>query len=149
MNESINSWPRATEKRLLLTSNWRKRRFPLSARYCHLIRRGEVYWCNFGERRGREQSGARPALVIQNDRGNESSDTTIVATLTSRMFTRSYPMHVEVDGDETGLSGRSTVLLEQILTVDVGRLGRRTGMLGPLAMERVDEALRYSLGLIL
>jgi len=65
------------------------------------------------------------------------------------MFTRSYPMHVEVDGDETGLSGRSTVLLEQILTVDVGRLGRRTGMLGPLAMERVDEALRYSLGLIL
>lgn len=56
-------------------------------------------------------------------------------------------MHVPVGPDETGLSGRSTVLLEQIQTVGTGRLGRRTGMLGPLSMERVDAALRYSLGL--
>ncbi len=72
-----------------------------------------------------------------------------MATLTSREFSRSYPMHVEVDEEETGLSGSSSVLLEQIQTVDIGRLGRRTGMLGPIAMERVDEALRYSLGLIM
>ena len=57
-------------------------------------------------------------------------------------------MHVQVGPEETGLSGRSTVLLEQIQTVDVARLGQRTGMLGLLAMERVDDALRYSLGLI-
>jgi mRNA interferase MazF len=56
-------------------------------------------------------------------------------------------MHVQVDSDETGLSGGSTVLLEQIQTVDIGRLGRRTGMLGPTTMERVDEAIRHSLGL--
>jgi mRNA-degrading endonuclease toxin of MazEF toxin-antitoxin module len=58
-------------------------------------------------------------------------------------------MHVETSDKETGLSGRSTVLLEQIQTVDVGRLGQRTGMLSPGAMELVDEALHYSLGLVI
>jgi mRNA interferase MazF len=57
-------------------------------------------------------------------------------------------MHVEVGPDETGLADRSTILLEQIQTVDIGRLGRRTGMLSPLAMEQVDAALHYSLGLL-
>jgi mRNA-degrading endonuclease toxin of MazEF toxin-antitoxin module len=57
-------------------------------------------------------------------------------------------MHVVVDEAETGLPGRSTVLLEQIQTVDIGRLGTRTGMLSMAAMERVDEALHYSLGLV-
>jgi len=56
-------------------------------------------------------------------------------------------MHVEVGAEETGLRGSSIVLLEQIQTVDIGRLGRRTGFLGSPTMEEVDAAIRYSLGL--
>ena len=61
---------------------------------------------------------------------------------------RAYPMHVVVGSGETGLDGRSTILLEQIQTVAVERLGRRVGQLSPQAMQEVDRALHYSLGLM-
>ena len=111
-----------------------------------MIRRGEIYYLNFGPARGSEQAGRRPALVIQNDIGNEFASTTIVAALTSRRRD-AYPFHVHVSAKESGLSGGSTVLLEQILTVTQERLGRRIGWLSLDRMAEVDEALRYSLGL--
>lgn len=54
------------------------------------IRRGEIYWVNWNPGRGSEQSGLRPALVIQNDIGNKFSPTTIVAALTTAVE-KSYP----------------------------------------------------------
>lgn len=107
-----------------------------------------MYWTNFGTRRGREQSGPRPALIIQNDLGNEASETTIVAQMTSRVPARDYPFHVVVASEETGLEGHSTVLLEQIQTVSTSRLGRRAGSLSPETMGEIDRALHHSLGLI-
>jgi mRNA interferase MazF len=46
-------------------------------------RRGEVWLVDFSPSRGSEQRGLRPALVIQNDVGNEYAATTIVAAITS------------------------------------------------------------------
>jgi mRNA-degrading endonuclease toxin of MazEF toxin-antitoxin module len=57
-------------------------------------------------------------------------------------------MHVVVGSDETGLDGRSTVLTEQIQTVDQSRLGSRTGMLLSPTMHEVDRAIHFSLGLM-
>jgi mRNA interferase MazF len=113
-----------------------------------MIYRGEVYWLASRGTHGREQSGRRPAVVIQNDRGNESSESTIVALMTSRVPSRPYPMHVVVASDETGLDGDSTVLLEQLQTVDVRRLRQRVGMLSPGSMEQIDRAIHRSLGII-
>ena len=113
-----------------------------------MIRRGEVYWLPIRGARGHEQEGLRPAVVIQNDRGNDSAESTIVALMTSRVPQRIYPMHVVVGPDETGIEGQSTILLEQIQTVDVSRLRQRTGMLRPQTMEQVDRALHRSLGII-
>ncbi|MGZ3625202.1 MAG: type II toxin-antitoxin system PemK/MazF family toxin, partial [Ktedonobacteraceae bacterium] len=36
-------------------------------------RRGEIWDVNWSPGRGAEQKGTRPALIIQNDRGNTSS----------------------------------------------------------------------------
>ncbi len=113
-----------------------------------MIKRGEIYWLSSGAARGREQAGRRPALIIQNDRGNESSNTTIGALMTSRVSPRLYPMHVVVSAGESGLGQRSTILLEQIQTVDVQRLGQRIGLLDPTTMEEVDKALHRSLGIM-
>ena len=46
-------------------------------------RRGEVYWVDWPEGRGSEQRGRRPALVVQNNRGNRSSPTTVLAAISS------------------------------------------------------------------
>jgi len=45
--------------------------------------RGEVWLVNWNPARGSEQAGKRPALVIQNDIGNEKAPTIIVAAISS------------------------------------------------------------------
>lgn len=111
-----------------------------------MIRRGEVYLVNFPEGRGGEQRGSRPALIIQNDTGNEFSETVIVASMSSRLT--DYDFHVRVSREDSGLDRDSTVMLEQVRTISQGRLGRLIGHLPPHVMAGVDRALHLSLGLL-
>jgi len=46
-------------------------------------KRGEIWLVNWNPPRGSEQVGKRPAVIIQNDIGNEKSPTTIVAAISS------------------------------------------------------------------
>lgn len=111
-----------------------------------MVRRGEIYWVDFGVGLGSEQSGVRPALVVQNDAGNANSSTTIVAMITSRGMRKPYPFHVPLQAGI--LPKASTVLCEQVRTVDRRRFsGEPMVRLPPELMAEVDEALRLSLGL--
>lgn len=106
-------------------------------------RRGEVWLVDFSPARGSEQSGRRPALVIQNDIGNRHASTTIVAAITRTI--RPFPVTVVVDAGEGGLQHRSMINLSQLLTIDRGRLRQRMGSLDGPRMAAVDEAIRVSL----
>jgi mRNA interferase MazF len=111
------------------------------------VRRGDIYWVDFGTGKGSEQGGRRPALIIQNDTGNANSQTTIIAaiTTTKRGF---YSFHVDVSPRESGLPEDSVVLLEQLLTISKSRLiGEPLGHLSNNKMKEVDRAIRVSLGL--
>lgn len=108
-------------------------------------KRGEVWLVNFNPGRGSEQRGIRPAVVIQNDIGNEYSSTTIIAAVSTKI--KSYPVTVLISDEETGLDERSLVNLSQLLTIDKTRLMKRLGRLGPRQVKEVDEAVKISLGL--
>jgi len=110
------------------------------------VKRGEIYWVDWDPRRGSEQSGLRPALVIQNDIGNKFSSTTIVAALTTAAE-KPYPFLVRVTAKEGGLPKDSTVNLVSLLTVDKIRLGDKCGELSKAKMAEVNEAIKASLGL--
>lgn len=110
------------------------------------VRRGQVYWLDFGSPTGSVQAGRRPALVIQNDVGNSSSSTTIVAAMTTQLR-KPYPFHVPVSAGESGLPAGSLVLLEQLQTIPQDRLVKMCGSLSPTKMTEVDAAIRVSLGL--
>ena len=112
-----------------------------------MVKRGEIYWLRYPEATGSEQSGIRPALVIQNDRGNDFSPTTIVVAVTSQPRRRPYPFHVPLTAEESGLRLDGTVLCEQIQTVDQRRLGEIVGSLTLSKMQEVDLALHRSLGM--
>lgn len=119
------------------------------------MKRGEIYQLDFGIPQGSVQGGKRPGLVIQgdalimqNDIGNKTSPTTIVAAVTSKRK-RSYPFHVEISASESGLPEDSTVLLEQIQTVPQTRLIMKRGELDEHKMEEVNRALMCSLGISL
>jgi mRNA interferase MazF len=118
------------------------------------IRRGDIYWVDWSPARGSEQSGVRPALVIQNDVGNRASPTTIVAAMTTRID-RMYPFMVFLQPSDTGLENAGAVNLSQLVTIDQHRLSPPDGEGVPTAighvsypkMAEVDRALRVSLAL--
>lgn len=111
------------------------------------FRRGEIWTVDLEPVIGSEQGKARPALIIQNDIGNEYSPVLIVAALTSGERAR-YDVQVEVKAPEGGLHNNSIVLLNQIRTIDKRRIGRYWGRLSAQTMQQVDEAIRISLGLV-
>jgi mRNA interferase MazF len=108
-------------------------------------RRGQIFEVDWNPARGSEQAGIRPALVVQNDIGNASAPTTIVAAITSREPRKPYPFLVELVG--TGLPKRSWAHCSQLHTVDKARLGRMLGAAGPEVLRQVDAALRHSLSI--
>ena len=112
-----------------------------------MIKRGEIYWINPPVTIGSEQAGRRPFLIIQNDVGNSTSATTIVAAVTSQTSRRWYPFHVSFTSQESGLRRDGIVKCEQIQTVDQSRLGRFLGRLSAEKMREIDMALHHSLGL--
>ena len=108
--------------------------------------RGEIYWVDWNPSRGSEQSGRRPALVVQNNTGNQLSPTTIVVSLTTRKMTKVYPFHVPLPSGTLDKDG--TIMCEQIMTVDQSRLlGQPLALLDDDIMAKVEEALRRSLGM--
>ncbi|HEY4553573.1 MAG TPA: type II toxin-antitoxin system endoribonuclease NdoA [Bacillaceae bacterium] len=113
-----------------------------------IVKRGDVYFADLSPVVGSEQGGVRPVLVIQNDIGNRFSPTVIVAAITAQIQKAKLPTHVEIDSKRYGFERDSVILLEQIRTIDKQRLTDKITHLDEEMMEKVDEALQISLGLI-
>ena len=111
------------------------------------IKRGEIYWVDWGGGKGSEQAGVRPALIIQNDVGNKASPTVIIASLTTAP-NKPYPFLVEFTKEESGLDKGGAVDLASITTIDKARLSDKCGRLINGKMSEVDSAIKISLGLI-
>lgn len=109
-------------------------------------RRGDVFWVTFDPVQGSEQGGHRPAVIVQNDVGNEFSPTTIVAAIASKAPSKPFPFVVAVPSG--ALPRESIVDCAHIRTVDRSRLSELpVAHLDADTMRLVDDALRSSLGL--
>ena len=108
-------------------------------------KRGEVWLINWNPARGSEQAGIRPALIIQNNIGNDKSPTTIVVVISSSI--KLYPMNVKINPPEGGLDRPSIIKTSQILTVAKERLEKRLGRVSKERMDDVDRAIKLSLAL--
>jgi len=113
-----------------------------------IVKRGDIYYADLSPVIGSEQGGVRPVLVVQNDVGNRYSSTIIVAAITAKIDKAKLPTHVEISGEDYGLSKDSVVLLEQIRTIDKKRLRKKIGVFDDQMMTKVDEGLRISLNLV-
>jgi len=111
-----------------------------------VVERGDVYFADFPDTIGSEQSGVRPVVIIQNDIGNKFSPTVIAAAITSRSHKRYLPTHVWI-GNLPGSWADSIVLTEQIKTIDKRRLGEYITKLGEGKMSHINRALEISIGL--
>lgn len=85
------------------------------------VKRGEIYYYDFGESNGSVQGGIRPALVIQGNTANEDSKTTVIAAVTTHIRKPYLSSHIRL-GRECGLKKPSMVQLEQVHTVNQSEL---------------------------
>src|SRR6266568_6611320 len=78
-------------------------------------RRGEIWDVNWSPGRGAEQQGTRPALIIQNDRGNSSSTYPLTIVASMSRTEREIPLHVRIaPKPENGLRDQTDIKLEQV-----------------------------------
>lgn len=110
----------------------------------------DIYYADLSPVKGSEQGGVRPVLILQNDVGNKHSPTTIVACVTSQVFSKHrLPTHINLMS-ECGLTKKSMVLLEQIRTIDKCRLKKKIGHIdNPTDQANIEKGLRISLGIVL
>lgn len=109
--------------------------------------RGDIFYADLNPYVGSEQGGVRPVVVLQNDMGNIFSQTIIVAPATTRTYKKpSQPTHVVLE-DVEGLAEVSLFMLEQVRTIDKRRVRYYVGKMTEGQMERINAALRVSLGL--
>ena len=109
------------------------------------ILRGDIYLADLRPVVGSEQDGVRPVLIVQNNTGNRFSPTVIAAAITSRQTKAKLPTHVSV-GEAQGMYWDSTIMLEQLRTLDKSRLIEYIGTADWETMRLVNEAINISVG---
>jgi len=108
--------------------------------------RGEIYLTALDPTIGHEIKKTRPTLIIQNDVSNQYSHTTMVAAITSKVNTLSYPNEAVIQPSAgSGLRAVSTIRLDQVRTIDRQRLVKRLGKADPATMRAVDLAIKARL----
>lgn len=112
-----------------------------------VVKRGDIWWCDFNGGVGREQCDLRPSIIVSNSLCNRNSSIVTVVPLTTRTKTN-LPCHVTLtNNDCDGISKPSTALCEQVRTVDKERLKDRVGYVKSRSMRLVNNALLTQLGI--
>ena len=89
------------------------------------IKRFEIYWCAFDPTRGSEIKKTRPNVIISPDEMNDYLETVIVAPITSTIKRRPFRVECKIK------NRNSSILLDQIRTIDRSRLGQKIGAATP------------------
>ena len=106
--------------------------------------RGDIWLTDFGVPVGHEAGYRRPALVISSNRLNRIGAVAVVVPMTSTE--RHLPTHVRVPvRPGTGLINEGWAKVDDVKSVSIQRLEEHLGEIDPLALSKVEEALRLIL----
>ncbi|MBU1670150.1 MAG: type II toxin-antitoxin system PemK/MazF family toxin [Actinobacteria bacterium] len=93
------------------------------------------------ERKGHEQRGSRPAVVISDDiYNNGPAGMVIVLPVTSR--DTGIPYHIPIPPKEGGLEKRSFIICDQLQSISTSRLIDPRGTISRTTMERAEHILK-------
>ena len=112
------------------------------------MRRGEIWWTDFGQPFGSEPGYRRPALVVQADAFNKSALATVmVVPLSRNLDLAAAPGNVLCRPRDTGLPKPSVANVSQLTVADRRRLVEKAGSLPGVLVKEVENGLRLVLGL--
>jgi len=108
-----------------------------------LIRRGEIYWIDLPNKKGRELKELHPCVVVSNDKQNTFSPLIIILPITSlKIGDKAFPFQVSIQ-----LKKESVILVDQIQTIDRENFKGKIRKLNPELMEEVEKKLHTVLDL--
>jgi mRNA-degrading endonuclease toxin of MazEF toxin-antitoxin module len=109
-----------------------------------LIRRSDIWIANLKESEENILKGIHPVVILSNWKACNKGETIQIVPITSKQKL-SLPAHVEI-GTEYGLDYYSTIICEQIRTINKDDLINRIGYCNQDKMEEIQEALNCQLG---
>lgn len=111
-----------------------------------MIKRGDIYLVDLTDAFGSEQSGVRPAIIMQNNIGNKYSPTTLIVPLTSKKKNLT-PTHVTITPD-CGVARESEAECEQARVADKRRLKRQIGVINnPDVLKEINQKIMVAFGI--
>ena len=111
------------------------------------IIRGDIVLVRPDTMIGHEQKGTRPAVIVQNDDGNEVSSVTVIIPLTGSKPKKLYPFIAKINKGDGGVPKESYAPANQVRVIDKRRIVEHWGHLSDKAIMEVDAALRDELSL--
>ncbi|MGD8169982.1 type II toxin-antitoxin system PemK/MazF family toxin [Herbiconiux sp. P16] len=113
-----------------------------------VIRRGSIWWADFGAPRGSAPAHRRPVVILQTDSLNRSAlATCVVVAMTSNTAHAGRPGNVFVPAASTELERDSVVNVTQLAAVDQDELLTEVGDLPAYLLEEVERGVRLVLAL--
>jgi len=107
-----------------------------------LPKRGEIWLLDWFPSRGSEQSGFRPALIIQTDAANSNPGYPHTIVLAISTTGKPVPFHVTLKPNRSnGLTEASFIKCEQVLTVAKDRLVKKLGIVSEEELQQVKRAV--------
>jgi mRNA interferase MazF len=96
--------------------------------------RGDIVWIDFPKRRGHEQAGHRPAVILTSQAFNDRTSLMLCCPITTKV--KGYPFEVPFAAERF----RGAVLADQAYTFDWrARRAKPVGHIGEAALVRVGE----------
>ena len=108
------------------------------------ILRGDIVWADLDPKKGHEQAGHRPVLILSHDVFNEKSGTVIALALTSRPQKAGFPLTIKLSEDIAGKL--AWVKISQIRTLSTLRIGKKIGQVTDDELQAVLDGLNEILG---
>jgi mRNA interferase MazF len=108
---------------------------------------GDIHWIELPPGTGHEQSGRRPAVVVQDQSYAGVLPVVLVVPLTTATATLRFPGTVLIHPDsDNGLREPSVALVFQLRAIDRRRIGGRIGAVNASGLAQICAALDKLMG---
>ena len=111
-----------------------------------MIKRGMIFYYDFGITKGSEQKGIRPVIIVSNNLANRHSPVITMIPITSKISKKKLPTQTLLI-DEIGLNRESMAMAEQITTKTKEKLVSYIGRVRKETMKEIDKTIDAALAL--
>lgn len=103
-----------------------------------MFRRGDIVSCVLSGDYGKP----RPAIIVQSNLFNESHSSTTLCPLTTHLIEAPLFRVTVVPSKQNGLKQPSQIMIDKISSIRTDKINQKIGVLGPVQIQKLNEALK-------